>query len=175
MGCSTDGAASARTVGLAAGLPEACYATVIDNQCASGLDAIVTAVQRVAAGECECLLAGGAESVSTAPWRVSRPRSPFQPPNFVGFRMPGSDGGSSVEPFEADEKLAAMLESRAAPWMSTCFAHTSLPTSRAAGNNLQPRSPRRGRHRRRCATRCPTISTSRIWGSRLRSAAMPGC
>ena len=82
----------ARLVALSAGLPEAVPALTIDRQCASGLDAILHGARLIMTGAADAVIAGGAESPSTAPWRVAKPRSlyaglprffdqaPFAPP-----------------------------------------------------------------------------------------------
>ena len=64
----------------------------VDRQCGSGLEAVLQAAARVRAGDAQLLLAGGAESASTAPWRYWPPvgsaeperytRAPFAPPGF---------------------------------------------------------------------------------------------
>jgi acetyl-CoA C-acetyltransferase len=80
----------ARLVALAAGLPEAVPALTLDTQCCSGLDAILLAASRVAAGEADIIFAGGVESYSRSPVRARRPvregdeviayeRPPFSP------------------------------------------------------------------------------------------------
>jgi acetyl-CoA C-acetyltransferase len=63
----------ARLIALAAGLPETIPAFTIDRQCASGLDAIIAAARLIETGNAEAVIAGGAESPSTAPWRVEKP------------------------------------------------------------------------------------------------------
>ncbi|MEQ1613680.1 MAG: beta-ketoacyl synthase N-terminal-like domain-containing protein [Hyphomicrobiaceae bacterium] len=110
LGNTTAGAKAARAIGLAAGLPETSYALTLDSQCASGLDAIIDAARRIAAGEAECLIAGGAESISTAPWRIGRPKNPYQMPHFIGYHAPGMEAGGGAEAFEADEVLARQLD-----------------------------------------------------------------
>lgn len=72
----------ARLIALAAGLPEHVAAVTVDRQCASGLEAILAAHRMIATGEAEIVLAGGAEAVSTAPWRVAKPRQLHQVPRF---------------------------------------------------------------------------------------------
>ncbi|MFJ3956640.1 thiolase family protein [Arthrobacter sp. NPDC090010] len=62
----------ARQAGLAAGLPVSIPAMTFDRQCTSGLDAVVHAARLVQAGAGEVFLAGGAESISTAPQRSER-------------------------------------------------------------------------------------------------------
>ena len=110
VGNTGTGGNAARAIALAVGLSETAYAVTLDSQCASGLDAILDAIRRVSAGELEMLVAGGAESLSTAPWRIARPKNPYQTPHFTGYRAPGMEqGGGQAEAFEADEALARKL------------------------------------------------------------------
>lgn len=76
----------ARVAALAAGLPEGMPALTLDTQCCSGLDAIRLGAARVATGEVRYVLAGGAESFSTAPLRAHRPREKDGAPDF--YRQP---------------------------------------------------------------------------------------
>jgi acetyl-CoA C-acetyltransferase len=62
----------ARLALLEAGLPVSVPGLTVDRQCGSGLDAIVLAARLVAAGRNPVYLAGGAESISTAPLRAYR-------------------------------------------------------------------------------------------------------
>jgi acetyl-CoA C-acetyltransferase len=64
----------ARLAALGAGLPLEVPGVTVDRQCGSGLEAVVLAARLVAAGAGDLYLAGGVESVSTAPWRVEPPR-----------------------------------------------------------------------------------------------------
>lgn len=57
---------------LEAGLPVGVPGLTVDRQCGSGLDAIVLAARMVAAGGSPVYLAGGVESISTAPLRAHR-------------------------------------------------------------------------------------------------------
>src|SRR5581483_7683492 len=90
LGNTTAGGNPARLVGLAAGLGDAAAALTVDRQSASGLDAILLGMRAVALGEARIVVAGGAESISTAPWRIARPKSLFQTPRFLG---PEPDSG----------------------------------------------------------------------------------
>ncbi|MDX2265270.1 MAG: thiolase family protein [Hyphomicrobiales bacterium] len=63
----------ARLALLRAGLPESVPGVSIDRQCASGLDAILLGARLIETGAARIVLAGGAESPSTAPWRVEKP------------------------------------------------------------------------------------------------------
>ena len=109
LGNVTAGGNAARSVGLAAGLSETSFAVTVDSQCASGLEAIIAAVRRVAAGEAEVLVAGGAESLSTAPWRIARPKNPYQMPHFIGVEPHNADASGEAQAFEASEILARQL------------------------------------------------------------------
>lgn len=62
----------ARLAALEAGLPVSVPGVTVDRQCGSGLDAIVLASRLVAAGGGGVYLAGGVESISTAPLRAHR-------------------------------------------------------------------------------------------------------
>lgn len=66
----------ARLAALRAGLPETLPAMTLDTQCCSGLDAILHAAHLVEAGVAGIVLAGGAESYSRAPVRMTRPIAP---------------------------------------------------------------------------------------------------
>ena len=62
----------ARFAALQAGLPVTVPGLTVDRQCGSGLDAIALASRLVAAGGNPLYLAGGVESISTAPARANR-------------------------------------------------------------------------------------------------------
>lgn len=62
----------ARLAALEAGLPVTVPGITVDRQCGSGLDAIVLAARLVASGGNGAYLAGGVESISTAPLRAHR-------------------------------------------------------------------------------------------------------
>jgi acetyl-CoA C-acetyltransferase len=81
----------ARMAALATGLPDIVSALTLDTQCCAGLDAILLAAARVAAGEADVVVAGGVESFSRAPLRFVRSRGPderpreYQRPPFAPF------------------------------------------------------------------------------------------
>ena len=70
----------ARLALLAAGLAVEVPGVTVDRQCGSGLEAITLACRLVEAGAGEVYVAGGAESASTAPWRLERPASLYGRP-----------------------------------------------------------------------------------------------
>ncbi|MEG3135859.1 thiolase family protein [Rouxiella sp. T17] len=83
LGNATGGGGNiARLAALHAGLPESVPAVTLDRQCGSGLEAVIHACRLIQAGAGDCYLAGGVESVSTAPWRVEKPQSIKQMPKF---------------------------------------------------------------------------------------------
>jgi acetyl-CoA C-acetyltransferase len=64
------GQAPARQALIHAGLPASIPALTINKVCGSGLKAVMLASQAIKAGDVECLVAGGQESMSTAPHYV---------------------------------------------------------------------------------------------------------
>jgi acetyl-CoA C-acetyltransferase len=109
VGNATQSGNPARLIALAAGLPETVSATTIDRQCGSGLDAILSAIRRVGLGEAEAILAGGAETVSTAPWRISKPRNLYQLPHFMSFEPSATEEQEVTPLIESSEALSARL------------------------------------------------------------------
>ena len=78
--CCGPGGDVARVATLAAGLGTEVPGVTVDRQCGSGLEAIRLGAALVGSGAVEVVLAGGAESASTAPWRLTRPRGVFDVP-----------------------------------------------------------------------------------------------
>jgi acetyl-CoA C-acetyltransferase len=58
----------ARCISLAAGLPVQTTGFTIQRQCSSGMQAIVSGFQEIALGDAAVVVAGGVESMSTAPY-----------------------------------------------------------------------------------------------------------
>jgi len=92
--CMGPGGNPARVAALAARLGTAVTGVTVDRQCGSGQEAVHQGATAVRAGAADLVLAGGAESASTAPWRLARPttstglpmpyeRAPFAP-NEIG-------------------------------------------------------------------------------------------
>jgi acetyl-CoA C-acetyltransferase len=109
LGNASAGGNPARLIALAAGLPEQASASTIDRQCGSGLDATVSAIRTVAGGEADVIVTGGAESLSTAPWRIAKPTTLYQLPHFIPLVGGGVGASEESEPFEATEELARRL------------------------------------------------------------------
>lgn len=64
----TDEPNVARTAALVAGFPSEVTGMTIQRQCSSGMQAIVSGYQQIATGDSEIVLAGGTESMSSAPY-----------------------------------------------------------------------------------------------------------
>ena len=81
VGCANQGGEDSRCVarhaGLVAGLPIETPGTVLQRNCASGLDALIYASRAITCGEGDVYLVGGVESMSRAPIVISRSESPF--------------------------------------------------------------------------------------------------
>ena len=133
VGNASEGGNPARLISLAAGLPETVSSHSIDRQCASGLDAIIAAVRAVDAGEAEVVVAGGADSLSTAPWRIAKPRSLYQIPHFLGVEPAPADLSDDPAPFEIPELLPRRLGiSRARQDVVAVQSHLKAEAARAA-------------------------------------------
>ncbi|MCK8608848.1 thiolase family protein [Agromyces sp. C10] len=91
--CMGPGGDLARVAALRAGLGTTVPGVTVDRQCGSGLDAVLQAAARVRAGDAKLVLAGGAESASTAPHRhwpdsgERYERAPFAPAGFADPEM----------------------------------------------------------------------------------------
>ncbi|WP_338750808.1 3-oxoadipyl-CoA thiolase [Janibacter alittae] len=67
----------ARMAALLAGLPVGVPGTTINRLCGSGLDAMGYAARAIRAGDADLMIAGGAESMSRAPFVVPKSSTPF--------------------------------------------------------------------------------------------------
>ena len=81
LGCTNQAGEDSRNVArmalLLAGLPVEVAGQTVNRLCGSGLQAVTSAAQAVRAGEGECFIAGGVESMSRAPWVMLKPETPF--------------------------------------------------------------------------------------------------
>ena len=94
-----DSANIARVIALRAGIPISAPASTVHRNCASGMEAITTAFDRIRFGYCELVVAGGVESMSGIPFlyqegtrdkfvRLARSRSIFgKLAVFTSFRL----------------------------------------------------------------------------------------
>ncbi|MFC4426055.1 acetyl-CoA C-acetyltransferase [Deinococcus navajonensis] len=68
----------ARQIALGAGLPQDVPGLTVNRVCGSGLQAVVSAVQGLRAGDGQLYLAGGTESMSRAPYLLPRAREGYR-------------------------------------------------------------------------------------------------
>jgi acetyl-CoA C-acetyltransferase len=78
MGCVLPaglGQAPARQAAVGAGLPLSVEATTVNKMCGSGMQAAIMAHDALAAGSAEIIVAGGMESMTNAPYLLTKHRS----------------------------------------------------------------------------------------------------
>ena len=78
MGCVLPGAlgqAPARQAGIGAGLPVSTGATTVNKVCGSGMKAMMMAAESILAGSSDIVVAGGMESMTNAPYLLTKHRS----------------------------------------------------------------------------------------------------
>jgi len=85
----------ARFAALLAGLPPTTPGCTVNRLCASGLQAVVDASRAITCGEGELYIAGGVESMSRAPYVISKPDAPYSRDakmydTTIGTRFPNS-------------------------------------------------------------------------------------
>lgn len=109
----------ARMAALLAGLPETVTGYTVNRLCASGLQAIASAAQGIRSGDIDLAVAGGAESMTRAPWVTAKPSRAWAKPGemfdtalgwrLVNPRMKDIDGGDATLSLgECTEKLAGI-------------------------------------------------------------------
>jgi 3-oxoadipyl-CoA thiolase len=67
----------ARMAALLAGLPYETPAVTVNRLCGSGLEAVCDAARRIATGDADCVVAGGVESMTRAPFVFGKPDEAF--------------------------------------------------------------------------------------------------
>ena len=68
----------ARQIGVRVGLPVEVPAFTVNMMCASGMQAVHLAAQAIRAGDARCVLCGGTESMSNAPYLLDRARAGYK-------------------------------------------------------------------------------------------------
>ncbi|HJQ00955.1 MAG TPA: thiolase family protein [Jatrophihabitans sp.] len=76
-GAGEDNRDVARMAVLLAGLPATVPGVTLNRLCGSGLEAAIAANRAIAVGDASLAIAGGAESMSRAPWVLSKPAKGF--------------------------------------------------------------------------------------------------
>jgi 3-oxoadipyl-CoA thiolase len=81
FGCANQAGEDNRNVArmalLLAGLSQEVPGVTVNRLCGSGLDAVAIAARAIGTGEADLVVAGGVESMSRAPFVISKARSPF--------------------------------------------------------------------------------------------------
>lgn len=68
----------ARQALIHAGIPNSVAATTINKVCGSGLKSVMLAAQAIKAGDAKCVIAGGMENMSQAPYMLRKARNGFR-------------------------------------------------------------------------------------------------
>ncbi|MET7401332.1 acetyl-CoA C-acyltransferase, partial [Dactylosporangium sp. NPDC005572] len=128
------GADIAKTAAIAAGLPETVAGVQLNRFCASGLEAVNIAAQKVRAGWEDLVLAGGVESMSRVPMGSDGGAWALDPEtNYTTQFIPqgvGADLIATMEGFSREDVDAYALESQtraAKAWAGGYFARSVVP------------------------------------------------
>ena len=130
----------AKTAALAAGYPDTVAGVQLNRFCASGLEAVNQAAQRVRSGFEDLILAGGVESMSRVP--MGSDGGPWAQDPATSFRAPfvpqgiGADLIATVEGWTRDDvdAFAAQSHARAAAaWSEGRFDRSVVPVKDVSG------------------------------------------
>ena len=138
LGCVSpvgdQGADIARTAVLAAGLPDTTGGYQLNRFCASGLEAVNTAAQKIRSGWDDLIYAGGVESMSRVPMGADGGAMfsdiPFTFDNYIAPQGIGADLIATMEGFtrdDVDAYAARSQERAAAAWSGGYFAKSVIP------------------------------------------------
>ncbi|MDD9877232.1 MAG: 3-oxoadipyl-CoA thiolase [Magnetovibrio sp.] len=164
VGCGNqageDSRCVARHAALLAGLPIEVPGSVVQRNCGSGMNAIMSAAHAITCGEGDLFVAGGVESMSRAPFVVGKAESPFAK-NFsvfessLGARFPNpkieGEFGDDTMPETADnlarefqlsreecDTFAAASQSKYAAAKADGFYDGELTTVTVPGGRKKP-------------------------------------
>src|SRR5512139_2879008 len=138
MGCVLPaglGQAPARQAALKAGLPNHIEATTINKMCGSGMQAAILASDALVAGSADLLVAGGMESMTNAPYLMTKHRSGARLGHDKVFDHMFLDGLEDV--YEPGRLMGSFAEESAALYQFTreaqdAYAIASLERARKA-------------------------------------------
>lgn len=131
--CMGPGGNVARVAALAAGFDVVTPAMTVDLQCGSGLAAIATACALARSGTAESVLAGGAESASTAPWRMWPPVNDAEPQRYSRAPFAPSEIGDPEMGAAADDVARHWGIARARQDAYAVRSHERAAAARDAG------------------------------------------
>ena len=164
VGCANqageDSRCIARHAALLAGLPVEVPGTVLQRNCGSGLNAIITAAHAITCHEADVIVAGGVESMTRAPFVVGKAESPYAKnlgvfESSLGARFPNpkieQDHGGDTMPQTADnlamefqltrdscDAFAAASQSKYAAAKADGFYDDEIMPVTIAGTRKQP-------------------------------------
>ncbi|WP_288025212.1 acetyl-CoA C-acetyltransferase [Arthrobacter sp.] len=134
------GAVIARTAALAAGMPNTVAGLQINRFCASGLEAVNTAAQKVISGWDQLIIAGGVESMSRVPIGSDGGAWAMDPAtNFDTYFVPqgvGADLIATIEGFsrtDVDTYAVRSQQLAARAWQEGRFARSVIPVRDRSG------------------------------------------
>lgn len=153
-----------RVSALAAGIPEAIPSWTIDSQCCSGIDAVSQAASLINSGTYDLILAGGTESHSTAPRRLSRgvngaPDTEYSQPPFSPWPDRDPDMLDAAADLARDMKITRSEQEAfaVASHRHALTAQTQIATELLGGLPLQSDDFTRALNLKACA-RLPVIA-----------------
>jgi acetyl-CoA C-acetyltransferase len=134
------GAVIARTAAIAAGMPNTVAGMQINRFCASGLEAVNTAAQKVLSGWDHLIIAGGVESMSRVPIGSDGGAWAMDPAtNYDTYFVPqgvGADLIATIEGFsrtDVDSYAVRSQQLAAAAWREGRFANSVIPVRDRSG------------------------------------------
>jgi acetyl-CoA C-acetyltransferase len=138
MGCVLPaglGQAPARQAAIGAGLPKSVEATTVNKMCGSGMQAAIMAHDALAAGSADIIVAGGMESMSNAPYLLTKHRSGARIGHDTAFDHMYLDGLEDA--YEPGRLMGSFAEETASAYQFTReaqdeFAISSLTRARRA-------------------------------------------
>ncbi|HEX7461229.1 MAG TPA: acetyl-CoA C-acyltransferase [Dermatophilaceae bacterium] len=107
-GAGEDNRNVARMAVLLAGLPTSVTGASVNRLCGSGMEAVIQGSRAIAAGDAHVIVAGGVESMSRAPWVLTKPAVAF--PNGPETLHSTTLGWRMVNPAMAAEWTIALGE-----------------------------------------------------------------
>ena len=138
MGCVLPaglGQAPARQAALGAGLPRSAQATTVNKMCGSGMQAAIMAHDALAAGSADIIVAGGMESMTGAPYLLSKHRGGARIGHDTAFDHMYLDGLEDA--YEPGRLMGSFADETARAYQFTReamdeFAISSLARAKAA-------------------------------------------
>ena len=142
MGCVLPaglGQAPARQAALGAGLPKSVEATTVNKMCGSGMQAAILAHDALAAGSVDVIVAGGMESMTNAPYLLTKHRAGARIGHDTMLDHMYLDGLEDA--YEPGRLMGSFAEETATP--------TSSPARRMDDYAIASPGPRQGGHSHR--------------------------